>query len=105
MAAQYQKDKMLYIATEYLNKNYMHELYGGPTWKHVVEAIGSRAGADNPKYAEKVAQKHQGNIAPIFTLKFFIKIVIHFSTNHTVVNSKFSLFQVGQSFNNELENW
>ena len=78
MAAQYQKDKMFYIATEYLNKNYMDELYGDPMWKRVVEAIGSRAGADNPKYAEEVALKHQGNIAPIIMIEIFIMIFIHF---------------------------
>lgn len=65
MVAQSKKNnKMRYIATEYLNKNYNHELYGEPTWKRLVEAIGSRAGADNPKYAEQVALKHQGKLIP-----------------------------------------
>ena len=60
LATEDEDDKMAYIATQYTNKQYMLEMYGEPTWKHLVEAIGSRAGADNPRHAEEIAKKHQG---------------------------------------------
>ena len=54
-------DMVTYITEKFVKKEYMVDIFGEPTWKSVVEAIGSRAGADNPRHAEEIAKKHQGN--------------------------------------------
>ena len=67
------KDMVTFIAEKLVKKDYMSNIFGEPTWKRVVEAIGSRAGADNPRHAEEIAKKHQGNTVDrdIFAGKIF----------------------------------
>ena len=60
LAADDEDDKARYIAQKYVKKEFMIEKFGEPTWKRVVEAIGSRAGGDNPSHAEEIAKKHLG---------------------------------------------
>ena len=53
-------DKIAYVTKKFLKKDYMVNIYGEPTWKRVVEAIGAKAGGNNPRQAMEIAQKHQG---------------------------------------------
>ena len=59
-ARQEEDDKIAYVTKKFLKKSYMVNIYGEPTWKRVIEAIGAKAGGDNPRVAKEIAEKHQG---------------------------------------------
>jgi len=47
------------VILRWLRKSgYDHQLYGPPTWRWVVEAVGSPAGGNNPELARRIADQH-----------------------------------------------
>ena len=46
------------IITEWLNGNYNTEMFGPPTWKMLVEAVGAPTGGNNKALAKKIAEAH-----------------------------------------------
>lgn len=53
-------DKIAYITKTFLKKDYMVTIYGEPTWKRIVGAIGAMAGGDNRRHAMEIAGQHPG---------------------------------------------
>ena len=47
------------VILKWLRKSgYDYGQYGPPTWRWVVEAVGSPAGGDNPELARRIAAQH-----------------------------------------------
>jgi len=47
------------VVLRWLRKSgYDYRLYGPPTWRWVVEAVGSPAGGNNPELARRIAAQH-----------------------------------------------
>ena len=47
------------VIVEWLKKNYNSNRFGSPTWKALVDAVGSPSGGNNKAEAEKIASKHR----------------------------------------------
>lgn len=50
------------VASEWLKKNYSVGRFGEPTWRKLVEVIGSPMGGNNLSHARKISLEHLGNI-------------------------------------------
>ncbi len=46
------------IITEWLKGNYNEDRFGRPTWRRLVEAVGSNTGGRNQALADAIAAKH-----------------------------------------------
>ena len=51
-------DAMGRIITSWLKGNYNTEMFGPPTWKMLVEAVGASSGGNNKALANKIAKDH-----------------------------------------------
>ena len=51
------------IVKKWLKKKYDVEKFGHPSWKKLVEAIGSKAGASDSAHALAVAKLHKAPVA------------------------------------------
>jgi len=53
------EDCLREVILRWLRKSgYDHQQYGPPTWRWVVEAVGSPAGGNNPELARRIADQH-----------------------------------------------
>jgi len=48
------------VVREWLKRNYNVGKFGEPTWRKLVEVVGSPVGGNNLKLAMKIAKEHPG---------------------------------------------
>ena len=48
------------VIVKWLQKCYIYQMFGPPTWKMLVKAVGNPAGGNNRTLAERIAKKHPG---------------------------------------------
>lgn len=51
--------------THWLAKDYLHEIYGPPTWRMLYECILNKGGGNDPVLAEEIA-KEKGSLDAMF---------------------------------------
>lgn len=52
-------EAMTEIISNWLKLNYNYQKFGKPTWKALVDAVGSPIGGNNTGLAEEIAKRHQ----------------------------------------------
>ena len=65
-------DKVREMVRFWINWNYNHGIFGKPSWKSLVRAIGAWAGGNNRNAANMIASDHQTRSA---TRKFLTKVI------------------------------
>ncbi len=47
------------VVEKWLSRDFDFSTFGMPSWKRLVEAIGSKAGGDNARHAHQIAKEHK----------------------------------------------